>query len=116
MLIRASPLVRPPVTPCADNGVGLGDSCTLSSGSVTVPNAVSVTETAYRAHVICRYLREAETYSERHLDGNHARPMPYTFALVVDSTLSMNDTDSNCRRYHPGTMRAERRAAASGGS
>jgi Flp pilus assembly protein TadG len=87
----------PTVTPlCLTTVSGWGIPCTLSSGSVTVPNAVSVTETATVPTLFAGIFGKPNITLSATSTATNARPMPYNIALVVDSTLSMNDTDSNC--------------------
>jgi Flp pilus assembly protein TadG len=85
------------VTPlCLTTVSGWGISCTTSSGTVTVPNAVSVTQTALVTTFFAGIIGKPTVTVSATSTAAHARPMPYNIALIVDSTLSMNDTDSNC--------------------
>lgn len=74
-----------------------GISCTKnSSGVVTVPNAVSVTETAAVPTMFAGVFGKTTVNLSATSTAAHARPEPYNIAVIVDSTLSMNYTDSNC--------------------
>jgi Flp pilus assembly protein TadG len=70
--------------------------CTVSGGKVTVPNAVSVTQTASLTTFFAGIIGKPTMTVSATSTAAHARPMPYNIALIIDSTLSMNDTDSNC--------------------
>ena len=87
----------PTVTPlCLTTVSGWGIPCTVSSGKVTVPNAVSVTETATVPTLFAGIFGKPNITLSATSTATNARPVPYNIALIVDSTLSMNDTDSNC--------------------
>jgi hypothetical protein len=73
-----------------------GISCTTSNGTVTIPNAVSVTETASVPTLFAGVFGKPTVQVSATSTAAHARPMPYNIALIVDSTLSMTATDSNC--------------------
>jgi hypothetical protein len=70
--------------------------CTVSGGTVTVPNAVSVTQTASVTTFFAGIIGKPTITVSATSTAAHARPTPYNIALIVDSTLSMNFTDSNC--------------------
>jgi hypothetical protein len=70
--------------------------CTVSGGKVTVPNAVSVTQTASVATYFAGIIGKPSMTVSATSTAAHARPMPYNIALIVDTTLSMNDTDNDC--------------------
>jgi Flp pilus assembly protein TadG len=85
------------VTPlCLTTVTNWGIVCTTSSGTVTVPNAVSVTQTALVTTFFAGIIGKPTVTVSATSTAAHARPMPYNIALIVDSTLSMNDNDSNC--------------------
>lgn len=74
-----------------------GISCSKnSSGTVTIPNAVQVTETASVPTLFAGIFGKPTVQLSATSTAAHARPMPYNIALLIDSTLSMNATDSNC--------------------
>jgi hypothetical protein len=87
----------PTVTPlCLTTVSGWGIPCTMSGSTVTVPNAVSVTETATVPTLFAGIFGKPTISLSATSTATNARPVPYNIALIVDSTLSMNDTDSNC--------------------
>jgi Flp pilus assembly protein TadG len=73
-----------------------GIVCTTSSGRVTVPNAVRVVETATLNTYFGRIIGKPSLSLSATSTAANAKPMPYNLALIVDSTLSMSSTDSNC--------------------
>lgn len=81
---------------CLTTVSGWGISCTTSNGTVTVPNAVSVTETATVPTLFAGVFGKPHVTLSATSTAARARPMPYNIALIVDSTLSMSSTDSNC--------------------
>lgn len=87
----------PTVTPlCLTTVSTWGITCTTASGSVTVPNAVSVTESAAVPTLFASIFGKSTVTVSATSTAARARPMPYNIALIVDSTLSMAETDSNC--------------------
>jgi len=85
------------ITPlCLTTIKNWGISCTTSSGTVTIPNAISVTETASVPTLFAGIFGKSSVNISATSTAAHARPMPYNIALIIDSTLSMNATDSNC--------------------
>jgi hypothetical protein len=87
----------PTVTPlCLTTVVGWGIPCTTSGGKVTIPNAVSVTETASVTTLFAGILGQPTVNLSATSTATKGRPNPYNIALIVDSTLSMNQTDANC--------------------
>jgi Flp pilus assembly protein TadG len=87
----------PTVTPlCLTTVSGWGIPCTSSGGSVTIPNAVSVTETASVPTLFAGIFGKPSVTVSATSTAAHARPQAYNIALIVDSTLSMAATDSNC--------------------
>ncbi|MFZ0631450.1 MAG: pilus assembly protein TadG-related protein [Acidobacteriaceae bacterium] len=81
---------------CLTTVTGWGIACTSSGGSVTVPNAVRVTETATLPTLFAGIFGKPTLTISATSTAARARPMPYNIALIVDSTLSMDLTDSNC--------------------
>lgn len=73
-----------------------GIVCSTSSGKVTVPNAVRVLETATLNTYFGRIIGKPTLPLSATSTAANAKPMPYNLALIVDSTLSMSATDSNC--------------------
>jgi hypothetical protein len=71
-------------------------ACTVSSGKVTIPNAISVTQTASVSTFFAGIIGKPSIALSATSTAAHARPQPYNIALIVDSTLSMSATDSNC--------------------
>lgn len=87
----------PTVTPlCLTTVSAWGITCATSSGTVSVPNAVSVTESASVPTLFASLFGKATVAVSATSTAARARPMPYNIALIVDSTLSMAETDSNC--------------------
>lgn len=85
------------VTPlCLSTVSGWGIACTTAGGSVTVPNAIRVTETATLNTFFAGILGKRTLPLTASSTAADARPMPYNIALIVDSTLSMSMTDTNC--------------------
>jgi hypothetical protein len=70
--------------------------CTLSSGKVTIPNAILVTQTASVPTLFAGVLGKPSVDLSATSTATNSRPVPYNIALIVDSTLSMSSTDSNC--------------------
>lgn len=84
------------VTPlCLSTVASWGAQCTTSP---MVPNAVRVTETAsvntFFAWIFGKSTVTLSATSTAAAKGSV--PLPYNVAIVVDSTLSMTSTDSNC--------------------
>lgn len=73
-----------------------GIACATSGGSVTVPNAVQITQTATINTYFGGILGKTTLSLSATSTAANARPLPYNVALIVDSTLSMNEADSNC--------------------
>lgn len=87
----------PVVTPlCLTTVKNWGITCSSSGGTVSIPNAVSVTETASVPTLFAGIFGKPTVQLSATSTAAHARPMPYNIALIVDSTLSMTATDSNC--------------------
>ena len=87
----------PTVTPlCLATVSAWGIACTTSGSTVTVPNAVRVTESATVPTLFAGIFGKPSLAVSATSTAARARPMPYNIALIVDSTLSMDTTDSNC--------------------
>jgi hypothetical protein len=70
--------------------------CTVSSGKVTIPNAIQITQTASVPTLFGGILGKPSLNLSATSTATNSRPEPYNIALIVDSTLSMAATDSNC--------------------
>ena len=81
---------------CLTTVSGWGVPCALSSGRVSIPNAVSVTQTASVPTLFAGILGKNTVNLSATSTAAKGRPTPYNIALIVDSTLSMNELDSNC--------------------
>ncbi len=81
---------------CLSTVSGWGYACTLSSGTVTIPNAIQVTQTASVPTMFAGVLGKSSVNLSATSTATKGRPKPYNIALIVDSTLSMSETDSNC--------------------
>ena len=81
---------------CLSTVSGWGYPCTLSSGTVTIPNAIQVTQTASVPTMFAGVLGKSSVNLSATSTATKGRPRPYNIALIVDSTLSMSETDSNC--------------------
>lgn len=81
---------------CLSTVSGWGISCATSGKSVTIPNAVQVTESATVNTLFAGVLGKPSLTISATSTAARARPMPYNIALIVDSTLSMALTDTNC--------------------
>lgn len=89
--------VNPPtITPlCLTTVTSWGVYCASSGGTVTVPNAVQVTQTAsLNTFFAGVFGKSTLSLSATSTAANGARP--YNIALIVDSTLSMAAPDTNC--------------------
>lgn len=85
------------VTPlCLTTVSGWGIVCSTSGGKVTVPNAVQVVQTASVHTFFAGIFGKSSLSISATSTAANARPEPYNIALIVDSTLSMAETDSNC--------------------
>ncbi|HEX4037285.1 MAG TPA: pilus assembly protein TadG-related protein [Acidobacteriaceae bacterium] len=86
----------PVITPlCLTTVSGWGTACAKSGSTVTVPNAVQVTETATVKTFFAGIFGKSQlSLSATSTAANGTKP--YNIALIVDSTLSMSTTDSNC--------------------
>ena len=85
------------ITPlCLSTVTGWGQACTVSSGTVTIPNAIQVMQTASVPTMFAGVLGKTSVPLSATSTATKGRPMPYNIALIVDSTLSMDSTDSNC--------------------
>lgn len=81
---------------CLSTVSGWGIACSVNGSTVTIPNAVAVTETASVPTLFAGILGKPSLSISATSTAARARPMPYNIALIVDSTLSMDTTDSNC--------------------
>lgn len=81
---------------CLTTVSGWGVPCTLASGKVSIPNAVSLTQTTTVPTLFAGVLGKSTMNLSATSTAAKGRPTPYNVALIVDSTLSMNETDSNC--------------------
>lgn len=83
----------PTITPlCLHTVSGWGISCTSTS-----PNAVSVTETATIPTFFAGVLGiKTMTVSAKSTASKGSKPLPYNVAIVLDTTGSMDNNDSNC--------------------
>lgn len=81
---------------CLSTVSGWGQPCTLSSGTVTIPNAIKVTQTASVPTLFAGVLGKSNVSLSATSTATKGRPKPYNIALIVDSTLSMDENDSNC--------------------
>src|SRR6202012_5089624 len=81
---------------CLTTISGWGIPCTTSSGTVKIPNAISVTQTASVPTMFAGILGKSTVALAATSTATKSRPKPYNIALIVDSTLSMNQSDSNC--------------------
>ncbi|MGA8110279.1 MAG: pilus assembly protein TadG-related protein [Acidobacteriaceae bacterium] len=81
---------------CLKTITGWGIACSTTGGTVTVPNAVQVTEKATINTFFAGIFGKPTIALSATSTAANARPLPYNIALIVDSTLSMSTTDSNC--------------------
>jgi Flp pilus assembly protein TadG len=87
----------PTVTPlCLTTVSNWGYPCTTSGGTVSVPNAVSVTESASVPTLFAAIFGKPSVTVSATSTAARGRPIPYNIALIVDSTISMTSVDSNC--------------------
>lgn len=87
----------PTVTPlCLTTVSNWGIACSSSGGTVSIPNAVQVTQSATVPTLFAGIFGKPSVTVSATSTAARARPMPYNIALIVDSTLSMDTTDSNC--------------------
>ncbi len=63
---------------------------------MTIPNAIQVTQTASVPTLFAGVLGKRNVSLSATSTATKGRPKPYNIALIVDSTLSMDETDSNC--------------------
>jgi Flp pilus assembly protein TadG len=87
----------PTITPlCLQTVKNWGIFCASSGGTVTVANAIRVTQTGS----ISTYF--AGAFGVRNIPfsvtstASKGKPKSYNIAVIVDSTLSMGESDSNC--------------------
>jgi Flp pilus assembly protein TadG len=82
----------PTITPlCLTTVSGWGLSC-----SSTAPNAVSVTETASVPTVFAGLFGRGTVPLSATSTASPGRPQPYNIAVILDTTPSMDDSDTNC--------------------
>lgn len=76
---------------CLTTVAGWGDLCSASS-----PNAVQVTESASVPTFFARLLGKSSFNVSATSTASPGRPQPYNVAIVLDTTPSMADSDTNC--------------------
>jgi hypothetical protein len=81
---------------CLNTVKGWGIPCTTAGGLASAANAVSVKQTASVPTLFGGILGKSNVDLSATSTATKSRPKPYNIALIVDSTLSMNETDSNC--------------------
>lgn len=81
---------------CLSTVQAWGIYCASSGGTVTVPNAVRVTETASISTYFAGVIGIKTITVSATATASKGKPKSYNIAVIVDSTLSMNQTDSNC--------------------
>jgi len=87
----------PSVVPlCLTTVKNWGIACAATGGTVSVPNAVQVMETGTISTLFGGIFGKSTVTLTATSTAANARPRPYNIALIVDSTLSMSTTDSNC--------------------
>ena len=85
------------ITPvCLTTVAGWGVKCTTSGGLASAANAVVVTQTTSVPTMFAGVLGKQTVNLSATSTATKSRPTPYNIALIVDSTLSMDETDSNC--------------------
>jgi hypothetical protein len=81
---------------CLTTVAGWGIPCSTMGGLATASNAVSVTQTASVPTLFAGILGKPSVALSATSTATKSRPKPYNIALIVDSTLSMSESDSNC--------------------
>ncbi|HEY1501539.1 MAG TPA: pilus assembly protein TadG-related protein [Acidobacteriaceae bacterium] len=85
-------VANPTITPlCLTTVSGWGLSC-----SATAPNAVSVTETANVPTLFAGLFGRGSVPLSATSTASPGRPQPYNIAVILDTTPSMDTSDSNC--------------------
>jgi len=81
---------------CLTTVSGWGIPCTVSGTTVKIPNAIQVVNVASVPTLFAGVLGKSSISLSATSTATNSRPEPYNIALIVDSTLSMSSTDSNC--------------------
>ena len=105
-------VITPTVTPICLNMLMTGTTC---SASGNVPNAVKVTETATINTMLMRVLGfKTITVNATAIASMQGKAQPWNVAIIVDTTGSMSNTDTNCGSVIEASVRIGRRTDDAG--